>query len=209
MSYDDDDDMELSDEEIEALYSGSSDDLTPEEVFKLIMVNKQRGVKISVHLEDETGDRIELADVVEGLINYIKDKMKDGDSNDFSSQIMPLMSQAIVSGLGRMIGLRETGFYLANESTRMAMMYMMCVGFLLLKYVQQHNLKIHTVEEEVSEDEMTDIDRKSQASSVGVMARLMGLDPEQILQELVKSGKIDQTTVNDLFKKDPDDNDDE
>jgi hypothetical protein len=197
------DEIDLDEDELEDLYEDMSDpdDLTPEEVFKMVMLNKIKGTKVSIQLEDKDGDIVALADVVEGLIGYVKDKLQADEDSDFTAQIMPMMAQSLVSGLGRMIGIRGTAFYLAQEGTRHAMIYMMCVGFLLLKYVQEHGLLIHTYEEEVSEEEIEEIERKSKASSVATMGSMMGMDPREIMQQLVEKGELHEQDLEDLLSR--------
>lgn len=198
-----DDEMDLDEDELEELYEDAHDpdDLTPEEVFSMVMLNKIKKTKVTIQLEDKDGDVVSLADVVEGLIGYVKDKLQADEDNDFTAQIMPMMAQSLVSGLGRMIGIRGTAFYLAQEGTRHAMIYMMCVGFLLLKYVQEHNLLIHTYEEPVSDEEIEEIERKSKASSVATMGSMMGMDPRQILQHMVDQGQLSETDLEDLLHR--------
>jgi len=144
------------DTDLEDLYSEMNpDELTPEEVYDMVLVNKAKGTKVSIELEDKDGDKVEVADIVEGLIGYIKDQLGEEGSlegNDFVDQIMPLMTQSMVGGLGRMMGLQYTSFLMAQDGVRHSIIYMMCVSFLLLKYVQEHELLIHTYEEEVSEE---------------------------------------------------------
>ena len=183
-------------------------DLTPEEVFSMVMLNKVKGTKVTVQLEDKDGDIVELADIIEGLINYVKDKIGDDEGSDFTEQIMPLMSQAVVSGLGRMMGVRATGFYLAQDTTRHAIIYMMCVGFMLLKYVQEHELLIHTYEEEVSQEDIDEIERKSKATSVATMSGMMGMDPRDILQQMVDRGDLTEQDFEDLLKNNKEETDD-
>lgn len=199
------DEMDLDEDELAELYEDQvdPDDLSPEDVFSMVMINRVKKTKITVQLEDKDGDTVALADIVEGLIGYVKDKIKDTDGNDFTEQIMPLMAQSVVSGLGRMLGIRATGFYLANEGTRHAIIYMMAVGFLLLKYVQQHELLIHTFEEEVSEEEIEELDRRSKASSIVTMGSAMGMDPKEILQGLMDKGKINESDLRSLLNEDP------
>jgi hypothetical protein len=194
-------DMDLDQDELDELYSDSTDpdDLTPEEVFSMVMLNKIKGTKTTIQLEDKDGDIIELSDIIEQLIGYVKDKLSSAEDTDFTTQVVPMMGQALVSGLGRMIGIRGAAFYLAEENTRHAMIYMMCTGFLLLKYVQTHDLLIHTYEEEASEEEIAEIERKSKASSVATMTSLMGLDPHEVLNKMVETGQITSDDLADLL----------
>src|SRR5271157_5447878 len=107
------DEIEMDAEEIADMTESNEQDLTPEDVFSLVMINKIRKKRVVVEVQDETGATIKLKDIVAELLNYIKAKSSESDDNQFMGQIIPLMSQAVASGLGRMIGIRQTAFYLS------------------------------------------------------------------------------------------------
>jgi hypothetical protein len=174
--------------------------LSPEELFALTTIDKLRKKKVHVEIQDSEGATIQLKDIVQELLNYIKVKTKDqSETNQFIGQIMPLMSQAVVSGLGRMLGIRQTAFYLADPETRYAFINMMCVSFLMLKFVQQKNLVINTYEEEVTDEQIEDLDRKSKANSVAMLGALAGQDPKAILEELKKTGAITDRDLREIL----------
>ena len=112
---------------------------------------------------------------------------------------MPLMAQSVVSGLGRMLGIQHTAFYLANETSRIALINMMAIAFLLLKYIQQNELTIQTFEEEIAEEEIEEIERKASASSTATMGALLGIDPKTILENLVEKGEITQEDLDSIL----------
>jgi len=200
------DDIELDDDEMAELYEGHNDDLAPEDVFKMVMINKIRKKRVHVELQDADGDTVQLKDVVQELINYVKTKMKDEDENQFTAQIMPLMSQAVVSGLGRMVGINQTAFYLADDTARFSFINMMCVAFLMLKFVQQKGLTIHTFENDVTDEEIAELERKTKANSIATLGALAGEDPKAILEELRKRGKITDEDLKDMLKGNGDKN---
>jgi hypothetical protein len=174
-------------------------DITPEEMFKMVMINKVKGTAVRVELFDSEGDKVEISDIIEKLLTYIEDKLSNEESNQFVDQIMPLMAQSVVSGLGRMVGLQHTAFYLANETSRRAIINMMAIAFLLLKFVQQNKLTIQTFEEEISEEEIEEIERKAQAGSTATMGAFLGLDPREILENLVEKGEITQEDLDSIL----------
>lgn len=196
------DDSPFDESELAELTGDDPDTLTPEDIFSMVMLNKVKKTKVKVQLQDKEGDNIELPAIVEQLIKYIDDKLKDPSGNQFADQIMPLMSSAVLSTLGRIIGIRGTAFYLAEDNTRMALIWSMCVAFLLLKYVQKHELTINTIEEQVSDEEIEDFERKAKLNNIATLSELMGADPQQVLQELVDQGKITEDDLANLFKKD-------
>lgn len=194
-----DDDSPYDDEDMSELMEDDPDSLTPEDVFKMVTLNKIKKTKVRVELQDKNGDKVDLPEVIGQIIEYIKDKTAEEEGNQFSDQIMPLMSQAVLSTLGRMLGIRLTAYHLANDSTRMALIWSMCTSFLLLKYVQKHELSINTFEESVSEEEIEAFERKAQANNVAMLGALVGEDPKQILEELLHSGKITEDDLQDIM----------
>jgi len=203
MSEDFENDLDLDDDDIQSMMEDDPDALTPEDMFSMVLLNKRDKTKVSVELEDEDGDPIDLADMMEELVNYIKDKLDDEDGNQIVDQVMPLMSQALISGLGRLTGIQATAFFIANPNTRMALIYMMMVSFVLYKMVQVKGLKVITTTEDVTDDEIEEIERKSRASSVANMSAMMGMDPREILQQMVEKGDLTSDDLEDLMGKAP------
>ena len=203
------DDLGLDEDDLEELRQEQDPDaLTPEEAFTLVLLNKRNNTRVSVKLQDDDGDEVELAHMMDQLVSFIKDKLDEEEGNQIVDQIMPLMSQALVSGLGRLLGNRATAFFISNPNTRMALIYMMMVSFTLYKVVQTKGLKVITEIEDVSEEEIEEIERKSHASSVASMAALGGVDPREILSQMVEHGDLTQQDLRDLLGSEPDDDTD-
>jgi len=179
--------------------------LTPEDIFKMVMINKVRGTSLHVELFDEDGDEVELSEIIEKLLTYIEDKISSDEPNQFVDQIMPLMAQSVISGLGRMLGLDHTAFYLTNETSRIALINMMSIAFLLLKFLQKNKITIRTVEEEISEEEIEELKRKADAGSAATMGAFLGLDPREVLENLVEKGDITQEDLDAILNKDDED----
>lgn len=190
------------DEDLEELYEDMDENhMTPEEMFTMVTLNHFRKVKVNVELRDNNDDVISLPDTIQGILDFIKDKVKDEEGNQFVDQILPLMSQSVVSGLGRMLGIRSTAFMLSQEDTKMGILYMMCVAFLLLKFVQNNELKIHTYEEPVSDEEIEQLLHKSEVNRIATIGALAGLDPKAVLEQLVEEGKLSQDDINEMLNK--------
>jgi hypothetical protein len=207
MSDEDYDEMFDEDEFLEAMHDPET--MTPEDVFGMVMINKMRNKKVSCVLVDKDGDEIDMAEVITALLGYIQDRLRDDSENEFNDQIMPLMAQAMTSGLGRMIGIQLTGFHMANEVTRHAFIHMMGLSFLLLKWLQQKEITIQTIEEEISDDEIEALDRKSRANEVATMGSLLGGSPREILQQLMDNGQITQEDMEDLLQGGPQEDEEE
>ena len=181
-----------------------TESLTPEEIFKMVLINKEKGTSVHVELFDEDGDEVELSEIIEKLLTYIENKISSDEPNQFVDQIMPLMAQSVISALGRMLGLEHTAFYLTNETSRIALINMMSIAFLLLKFLQKNKITIRTVETDISEEEIETIKRKANAGSAATMGALLGLDPKEVLENLVEKGEITQEDLDAILNKDED-----
>ncbi len=194
------DEMDLDAEELDALRE--EDDMSPEDVFSMVMINKIRMKKVTVHLEDTEGDEVSLTDVIVDLMGYMKDKMGEEEGNQFQDQIMPLISQSVVSCLGRMIGINATAFHLTQDTTRTAIIWFGSLAFLFYKYLQAHNLKIFTTEEDVDPDELEEIERKTEANKIAMMGMMAGVNPTEILRQLKEEGKLTNDDLRDMLGED-------
>jgi hypothetical protein len=198
-----DEDTPFDDDELRAAgLVEQPEDLTPEEVFSLVMINKKRLVKTTIELRDEQGGVVPLHEVVADLLKYLESKLASGEESQVADQIFPMMAQAMVSGLGRLVGTAMTGFFLASDVMRMSTIQMMCISFLLLKYVQEKKLTIYSVEEPVQEEEIQAVERKAKANSIAMLGAMSGLSYKDILKELVDKGELTQEDLANMLNKD-------
>lgn len=200
-----DEESPFDEEELQEAYGGEGNDfgdtMSPEEVFSMVMINKKRLVKTQIELRDEHNESIPLHEVIADLLDYMKDKLKAEEVNQMADQIFPMMGQALVSGLGRLIGNSATAYYLANEVSRLSFIQMMCLSFLLLKYVQERKLTIYAIDEPVTEDEVQSVQRKSKANSLAMMGHMMGMSYKDILKELVDKGELTDEDLTDILNQ--------
>jgi hypothetical protein len=202
------DEMDFDEDEMEAMCDQDGDSLEPEDLFGMVTINRVRKKRVHVELEDDSGDTVLLKDVISELLAYIKDKMEDEDGNQFTEQILPLMAQSVVSGLGRMIGIRGTAFYLSQPVARTAIINMMAVALYLLKFVQQKGLVINTFEEDVTDEEIEELDRRTKANSAATLAALAGEDPRAVLRSLREQGHLTDDDLKDILNEQGDEDDD-
>jgi len=181
------------------------DSLEPEDIFKMVTINKVRKKRTYIEIEDPDGSKIELKDIIIELLDYLKDKLSDNDSNQMTEQILPLMAQSVASGLSRIVGIKQTAFYLAQPEMRMAIIHMMTLSLYLLKFIQKEDLTINTYEEDVSDEEIAELERKTNISSTVTLATLAGEDPMQILKALRDQGKISEDDLRDILGDNDDD----
>lgn len=198
----------LEDDLAESFGGENQDEVAPEDILQMVMINRNKKTKVSISLEDEEGDKVDLVETISGLIKYVEDKLNDKEENQFVEQILPLMSQSVVTGLSRMIGTDATAFHLTNPITRTAIINMMAVGFLLLKFVQQNDLSVVTHEEPVTDEEIAEIEQRSQVASAAMALASTGMDPKQVLQILKEQGKITDDDLKKALGEETDDSDD-
>ena len=70
-------DTPFDEDELMEAYEGDPDNMSPEDIFKMVTINRQKMTKVRVELRDEEEDVIELVDVVIELLGYLKDKFED------------------------------------------------------------------------------------------------------------------------------------
>ncbi len=160
------------------------------QVIQLVLVNPVKKIRVTVQLKDENNNEVELQGVVNELLDYISAKVKDPEENSFVTQVYPLMAGALAMGMTEIVGPQSTDFLLTNDLIKNSYMTMMSTGFLLLQYIKQHNYSIHTVEEELSDDEVADWQAKTLASSIQSKAALLGIDYKLAIAILCKKGDI-------------------
>jgi len=173
----------------------SDDTPSIDQLLKIVMIDPRRKVKMSVQLRDEDGDEIPISEITEKITEYVSDRMKQEELNSTRQQVIPLMTQAMVSGLYKLMGPQLSSLLMSQEMTRYSLLFMMGVGFYLLKFIQQKNIKIHTIEEEVTQEEIDQYHRMNDASSIASIAAASGADPKEIVRILLKKGAITREDI--------------
>lgn len=199
-------DFDGLDEELTEAIERDPDELQPEDIFQMVMINRTKNTRVEVEIRDQDGDTVHLPDLVAQILNYVSDKLQEKEGNEILDQLMPMVSQSLVSGLGRMMGISATGFLLTNSMTRTSLINMMVVALLLLKFIQENNLTIFTREEEVSQEEVNELERKARASNIATVGSMVGMDPRSLLREMVNQGQLTKQDLTDLIGEE-DDND--
>lgn len=193
------DDMDLDD--LEEIYEEGTE-VTPEDVFKMVTINRRKGTQLTVELRDDEDDIVLIPEVVEELILYMRDKLTDGENtSQFTGQIMPLMTQSLVSGLGRLLGIQGTGALLSNEVIRYSLVQMMSMSMLLLKFIQDKGLKIFTYEEKVPQEELDAIEEQFSRTRASAVEEISGFQAKDLVKELSKQGKLSREDLESLLEE--------
>ena len=135
-------------------YMDGEQEITPEEAFSMVTIIPKKKVKLTAYLEDKDGERILLATVATNLNKYIRKHLKSKENTPVNSQLLPLINQYMVSSIGRHIGLRSAGLLLSAEMPKYAISTFGLDVALLMRYIQQHSLKIITEETPVTQIEI-------------------------------------------------------
>ena len=164
--------------------------VSAEDLYSLVMIDKIRKVKTLITLRDSEGDEIPIRETTEKLVEFISDKVKDEEANSCKQQVMPLMSQAMVTGMIKLLGMQNTQLLLCDSTTRNGLMYMMTMSFYLLKWIQQKNIKIFSEEFSLSDDELASIERISFANDMTVKYAVSGGDPRDAIRKMIQKGLL-------------------
>jgi hypothetical protein len=147
--------------------------LTPETAFSMVTLMPKRKLKITAYLEDEEGEKVSLADLAQDVVRYIEEHMTDSESTAINSQFFPLINQFMTSVVPRATDLRVAEFMFTAGAIRHALSYFGLAVALLMQYISQHNLKIVTEEEAVTDEEMEDYLERSR-NAERALARALG-----------------------------------
>ncbi len=174
---------------------------TLEELFKVVLIDRKRKVKLRPQLRDQDGDVVDIRETIEKLIEYVGDKMREETPNICNQQIMPLLAQAMTGGLVKLTGSRTAILMLSQEHIRFSLSYMMMASFYMMKWIQSKNIKIHTIEEHVTQEEIDMYDRVSKLSDISVQASQMGISPKEVIKKMLELGQIEQSDLEMIGKE--------
>lgn len=178
-----------------------------EDIFKLITIDRIRKKKMSVRLVDAEGDEVPFKHTIKQIMQYLSDKMsvkKDSEvdimstKNQIANQILPLITQAMVSGLPEAVGDFRAAQLLTVDGVRWPIINMMLLSFSLLKLIQDKKFKIVTTEEDVSDFEMEKLAKFSRISEAATIGAMHGKAPKDLLKELLASGDISSEELSEL-----------
>lgn len=153
--------------------SDNFEEIDPEEYFSMITIFPKKGIKVSAYLQDKEGNKILLKDLATKLRAYIDEHMTNEESTPVNSQLFPLINQMIPFVVPQAVGFGAAAFLLTARSSRYAISTFGLHVSLLMRYINQHNLKIITEEITISKDEI-DLylknERLAEAKLMGAMS---------------------------------------
>lgn len=186
-------------EESSGYDSMALDDPDTDSIFRLCMVDRKRKVRIEVKLLDPDGDEVPIKEALREITQYTMDKLKGDEPNDVAGKILPMMAESTATALPRLVGPGLASALIAQESVRYPLIHMMTVGFLLLKFIQKNSLKITTIEETLTDEEIEGYERLNRASNAAVLSSMLGGDPKSTLREMFRKGMVTKGDLEELM----------
>lgn len=159
-------------------YITEEDELAPEDVFQMVTIMPKRKIKMTAHLEDKDGQKITLATIATNLKNYIDGHMENVEDTPVNTQLFPLINQMMVSAIPRHVGLQLSSFLFAARGSRQAISVFGLQIALLMRYIQQHELKIVTEQVKISDKELEDYLSKEAEANSRLRNAIMGEDDD-------------------------------
>lgn len=169
-----------------------------EDVLNVATIDVHRKKRIQVSLRQEDGELVPLEQVISKLIDYIDSKSGDKQENQFKQQVLPLVAQGLVVVLDKILGREMSATLMAQLPIRESYIMAVATGFLLMKFLTGKNIKIHTVEEDLTDEQIDQYFRVDTVSSIAQISRMMGVDPKAVIRELVKQGKMTREDLTQL-----------
>lgn len=172
-----------------------SDLISTEDIYKVCTIDRGRKVKLAIELKTPEADKVSVSEMIEQLSSYVSDKIKDTNGNPTSQQVMPLIGQAMTYALVKALGEYKAAALLSQELIRYTLVHFGMVCFLLYKLIQKKNIKVYTNEQVLSDEDLAAYDRISGVADVSTQLALMGADPKEFIQQLVKEGHISRSDL--------------
>lgn len=168
-----------------------------EQLSKMIMIDKISKTKISVQLKDKDDNEVSIQETIEKLSEWVKNNVTSEEENSCQKQIFPLMSQAVLFSVNKIVGSDYVSAFLGQQATRNTLIYMMTIGFYFLKWMQKNEVKVFTSEEPIADEEINSLNRINNICSVISSLSVLGYNAKPVIKLLLDMGEI---TKEDLVK---------
>lgn len=167
-------------------------------------LDKARMKTIQIKLEDVSGDEIKVEDILEQLNSYLIDQFVSTDVNVCMQQIHPLITDILTKSIITSFKNKQLAIAtIAQPDFRAAFIQQMLITFYFLKFIQKNKIKIISVEEDISKEEMDKILKQDNISSYIVTAQVSGLSLNQIIKNILDTGamSVDELIESNIFTK--------
>lgn len=159
-------------------------------------IDIKRKKKITIKLQDKEGGDLELKEVVDDINRYITDQLKRDEDNKLRDEVFPLVTQVCMSGLTYAMGSTAGGAFVASqELLRSGTSHLMMLSFYFLKFLQKHEIKVLTEEEDVTDEEIEKMIRISRAAGTATLASMMGMPMKEIIAGMLENGDLTREDI--------------
>jgi len=190
------DGYELDPEEARYLY-GETKEKNNLLMKSLVMVNRLKKTKVTIELRDKDGDKVEIQDILDDICTYIHAQLSEESTQDnqIKDQVLPFVSMAAAYVISNQLPNELGAMILSNKDSRHAILFAMCCSFLILRVVHSKDLKIFTIEEPVSDEDIARMDQFSKLNEYVVAAHVMGISMDELFELLKENGKITDNEI--------------
>ncbi len=156
-------------------------------------VNKKR---IWIELQDQEGNSIDLKETTETILQWISDKMKkEAGLTKTLTEIFPLAAQLLAGGIEKSAGYHNALFILSNQTIRYTVLQQMMLMHYFEKFIAKNNLKILSMSEPITEEDIQQLLRVDKANSVTAMSSMMGINPKDAVKMMYDSGNLTEEDI--------------
>ncbi len=160
-------------------------------IFSIANIDLVRKKKIAIKLEDETGTEVNVSEVITQVNSYITDQLTSKDRNVCLDQIFPLLSQLLNRSINSITkDIYLSGILMSQAIYRNTFISEMMLTFYFLKFIQKHNIKIVTMEEDISQEEIDKLIKADQVNAFSIAAINMGMPLKEVVESLLASGHV-------------------
>lgn len=153
----------------------------------LVTIDRKRKKLIRIELRDKNGHLVEVEEIADKLSSFVLDKM-DTEGSTCITQVAPLMGDSMLVSVNKILGSRAASVLLTIEPIRYAFLNTMSVGFYMYRFLQKNDIKIHTIEEDISDEKLHEYELNNQVHSVATAGMMAGLTATEVIEEILKTG---------------------
>jgi hypothetical protein len=161
-------------------------------------LNHKKKTRLTVSVEDTTGQTISPLKIELHVIGLIKEYMKKRYSNDEDEVICAVGDNVIAAALAEKMGLAGAQGTLLHPETREVLLYIFLAGFTYAQNLACNNYILNGTEEPLSEEEFDKEERITLAAKVLLQAASEGVDPIEVAKQMIDKGLLMEEDLKDL-----------
>lgn len=164
-----------------------------EDIFKFATIDKVRNKLMTIKLEDKNGAEILIDEIITQVNDYIVEQLSSKEEDNVClQQIFPLvaciLNKSIISSMKGHTDL-ATGI-VSQHLIRDAFMNEMLITYYFMKFIQKNNIKIISLQKDISEEDIKKAIITDKIGSFALMANMSGVPIKNMIDTIMKSGNI-------------------